>query len=120
MLVLSRKPQEQIQIGDNVTVTVLKVKGNTVSLGIEAPQDIRIVRSELPRFDSQEKPANAAVRETPAGEVPPAPKAGYMSHRQESASLGGRNLESPRAQGPLHFVRHVPIASDHSGSVRPR
>ena len=48
MLVLTRKHQEQIRIGDNVTLTILKVKGNTVKVGIEAPRDVRVVRGELP------------------------------------------------------------------------
>jgi carbon storage regulator CsrA len=51
MLVLSRKPQQEILIGDNIKVTVLKVKGNTVRIGIEAPQDVKVVRGELPRHD---------------------------------------------------------------------
>lgn len=48
MLVLSRKTQERIQIGDNVVVTVLRVKGNMVRIGIEAPRDVRVMRAELP------------------------------------------------------------------------
>ena len=48
MLVLSRKLQQEIMIGDNIKVTVLKVKGNTVRLGIEAPRSVRVVRGELP------------------------------------------------------------------------
>ena len=48
MLVLSRKTQERIQIGDNVVVTVLRVKGNMVRIGIEAPKTVRVMRAELP------------------------------------------------------------------------
>lgn len=47
MLVLSRKPGESIQIGHEITVTVLKVQGNRVRLGFEAPQGTRIMRWEL-------------------------------------------------------------------------
>ena len=47
MLVLSRKLMEQIQIGENITVTVVHVKGKVVKLGIDAPRDIRIMRTEL-------------------------------------------------------------------------
>ena len=47
MLVLTRKKDETLQIGDAITITVLKVKGNSVQLGIEAPQDVRVLRSEL-------------------------------------------------------------------------
>jgi carbon storage regulator len=47
MLVLSRKAGDRIMIGDNITVVVNKVAGNRISLGIEAPPDVRIVRGEL-------------------------------------------------------------------------
>jgi carbon storage regulator len=47
MLVLSRKLNESIMIGDKVTVTVLKVDRNSVRLGIEAPPDVPIFRQEL-------------------------------------------------------------------------
>lgn len=49
MLVLSRKPKQQIQIGDDITITVLRVKGQAVRVGVEAPDDIRVLRAELPR-----------------------------------------------------------------------
>ncbi len=48
MLVLSRKQDQEIVIGDNIKVRVLKIKGNTIRLGIDAPRDIRVVRGELP------------------------------------------------------------------------
>lgn len=48
MLVLSRKLNQNVVIGDVVTVKVLGVKGNTVKLGIEAPKNVRILRGELP------------------------------------------------------------------------
>lgn len=47
MLVLTRKYQEKIQIGDNITITVLRTKGKAVRLGIEAPSDVPVVRGEL-------------------------------------------------------------------------
>jgi carbon storage regulator CsrA len=49
MLVLTRKVQEQIQIGDNVTITILRMKGRAVRVGIDAPKEVRICRGELPR-----------------------------------------------------------------------
>ena len=51
MLVLTRKSQDSIRIGDNITVTILRIKGNTVRIGVDAPDDVRIVRGELPRFE---------------------------------------------------------------------
>ncbi|MBM4092385.1 MAG: carbon storage regulator [Planctomycetes bacterium] len=47
MLVLSRKAGDRIMIGDHITVVVTKVSGNRISLGIEAPPNVRIVRGEL-------------------------------------------------------------------------
>jgi carbon storage regulator len=47
MLVLSRKPMERIHIGDSVVVTVLEVRGNKARIGIDAPDNIHVLRSEL-------------------------------------------------------------------------
>jgi carbon storage regulator len=47
MLVLTRRSEESIKLGDNITVTVLEIKGNQVRLGIEAPAGIRVYRKEL-------------------------------------------------------------------------
>jgi carbon storage regulator CsrA len=47
MLVLTRKHQEKIRIGDHITITVLKMKGKAVRLGIEAPAEVPVVRGEL-------------------------------------------------------------------------
>jgi carbon storage regulator CsrA len=47
MLVLTRKVQEQIKVGDNITITIIRVKGQSVRVGIEAPRDVRVMRSEL-------------------------------------------------------------------------
>ena len=47
MLVLSRKSTESIHIGDNVVVTVLEIRGNKVRIGIDAPKEIHVLRSEL-------------------------------------------------------------------------
>jgi carbon storage regulator len=47
MLVLSRKAGEKLMIGDEVVLTVNRISGNRVAIGIEAPKDVRIVRGEL-------------------------------------------------------------------------
>ncbi|CAN5407307.1 hypothetical protein BH11PLA2_BH11PLA2_34360 [soil metagenome] len=47
MLVLSRKIGEKIRIGTDVLVTVVRIGPTTVRLGIEAPEDVEIVRTEL-------------------------------------------------------------------------
>jgi carbon storage regulator len=47
MLILTRKVGESIQIGDEVTVTVLGVKGNQVRIGVDAPKDVAVFREEI-------------------------------------------------------------------------
>ncbi|WP_406695827.1 carbon storage regulator [Singulisphaera sp. Ch08] len=47
MLVLSRKRMEQIVIGSDIRITVVKLEGGQVRLGIEAPTDVMVLREEL-------------------------------------------------------------------------
>ena len=47
MLVLSRQPGESVQLGDDVEITILEVRGSIVKIGIAAPQEVSIYRSEL-------------------------------------------------------------------------
>ena len=49
MLVLSRKTGERIHVGDNITIEVRRIAGNRVTLALEAPRDVRILRGELER-----------------------------------------------------------------------
>ena len=49
MLVLTRKANQKIQIGERITVTVVEVRGRYVRLGIEAPREVRVLRNELGR-----------------------------------------------------------------------
>lgn len=50
MLVLSRKPGEQLRIGDDITITVKAVRGSRVVLDVEAPKACRVLRGELKCF----------------------------------------------------------------------
>jgi carbon storage regulator len=52
MLVLTRKTNERIVIGDNIRITVVGVRGSHVRLGIEAPPEVTILRDELCRLDA--------------------------------------------------------------------
>jgi len=65
MLVLSRKIGERLVIGDNITVVVSRVAGNRVTLGIEAPSDVRIIRGELKPTAGQLAGASAPQARTP-------------------------------------------------------
>ena len=84
MLVLTRKLQEKIRISDNIVVTVLRVKGNSVRLGIEAPREVRVVRGELPPKDEF-----GEVIE-PEGEAEPEP---LEVGAEEDAEGGERNRQ---------------------------
>lgn len=47
MLVLSRKKDEKIMIGDSITLMVIEIRGDKVRLGIEAPRDVAVHREEV-------------------------------------------------------------------------
>lgn len=53
MLVLSRKENEAVRIGENVVVRVVAVKGQRVRLAFDAPDDVKILRAEIPVWDSR-------------------------------------------------------------------
>lgn len=55
MLVLSRKRNERIVVADNIVITVLDVRGDRVRIGLEAPPEVPIVRSELATQNHESK-----------------------------------------------------------------
>jgi carbon storage regulator len=65
MLVLSRKLGEKVRIGPDITLTLLEVKGNRVRIGIEAPDQVCVLRGELKDLESvtlqrlEEQPSDA-------------------------------------------------------------
>jgi carbon storage regulator CsrA len=66
MLVLSRKIGEKVVIGDGIVLVVKRILGQRVTFGIEAPETVRIVRGELPRFD---KPPHGGPHEAQQHQV---------------------------------------------------
>ncbi|MEQ8791542.1 MAG: carbon storage regulator [Pirellulaceae bacterium] len=54
MLVLSRKEGERIQIGDDIRITVVRISGGGVRLGVEAPREMVVVREELSQPSEQQ------------------------------------------------------------------
>ena len=58
MLVLSRKKDESIIIDGQIEIQVLKIKGNTIRLGIKAPSSVKILRGELSPFDIEARLAD--------------------------------------------------------------
>lgn len=64
MLVLTRKASQAIQLGDDITITIIRTSHGSVKLGIQAPPDVRIARTELGEFlDAATLAANASGRE---------------------------------------------------------
>lgn len=88
MLVLTRKTQERIHIGDNITISILKLKGNTVRIGIEAPRDVRVLRGELPTFDGtfEIEAAETATSQTGSSQTAPAGDESDQSEEEATVS----------------------------------
>jgi carbon storage regulator CsrA len=89
MLVLTRKQEEQIRIGDQIVVTVLRIKGNTVKIGIDAPRSIRVIRTELP-VEENAAAEGAAEQSTQAADATIAPVAMVrkVGRKARTAPLG--------------------------------
>ncbi len=82
MLVLSRKAKEQLVIGNGIVITVQRITGNRVTLGIEAPNEVRIRRGELDQHATS-KQASAQRN---------APSAGSMIAEQTHVAIASRPL----------------------------
>ena len=65
MLVLSRKPGERILIGDKIAITVVRIAPGIVRIGVEAPEELPILREELANGHSL-PPENAAPSSSPS------------------------------------------------------
>lgn len=59
MLILSRKIDEKIKIGTDITITLIDVHGDQVKIGVEAPKDVKVFRQEV--FDAIQNENKAAV-----------------------------------------------------------
>ena len=94
MLVLTRKTDEQILIGDNIKITLVRVRGNSVRIGIEAPAEIRIVRGELEYFDSKPDCEGAEFEGNDREQV--------LAHPQ--AKAGGGRVKMPQKRSPKAMV----------------
>ena len=65
MLVLSRKIGERIWIGDDIAVTVVRITGGGVRIGIEAPSEMPVVREELKRKLEQQLEEDSSAKPLP-------------------------------------------------------
>lgn len=67
MLVLSRKTNQSIMIGEEIEVVVLEIKGDTVKLGLKAPRDVKVYRQEIYAEIKAENERAAASHAATAG-----------------------------------------------------
>lgn len=65
MLILTRKESERIYLGDDIVLTVVRIGGDKVRIGVEAPSDVRVLRLELSEPDSQ-----GPIRQEPSRQEP--------------------------------------------------
>ena len=89
MLVLTRRKNQSIVIGDDIVVTVLEVKGDQIRLGITAPRDVQVYREEL-LTALKEANTSAVLTEGAAPMAPPAPPASASVLRVRTSRLGSR------------------------------
>lgn len=63
MLVLSRKESQRIRLGDSIVLTIVKIAGDKVRVGIQAPSDVLVLRDELEAWEAglAEKAATSAA-----------------------------------------------------------
>ncbi|MCH5295688.1 MAG: carbon storage regulator CsrA [Treponema sp.] len=64
MLILSRKVDEKIRIGDDITLTIIGINGDQVKIGVEAPKHVKVFRQEV--FDAIQSENKAAASGTSA------------------------------------------------------
>lgn len=102
MLVLTRKVREQIRIGENITITILRVQGQAVRVGIDAPRSVRVVRAELPVL-----PEVVALAEGEEVEVAAEPV--------RAAAAGALKVES---RHDATFALADPVSNPSSGVVK--
>jgi carbon storage regulator len=95
VLVLSRRVGESIVIGNQVTVTVLEVRGDQVRVGVDAPRDVQVNREEVHRSLQEENRGAADSAERARRLVARMPSAA----RRPDGGLGGRGPTQGRGPG---------------------
>ena len=91
MLILTRRIGETLMIGDEVTVTVLGVKGNQVRIGINAPKDVSVHREEIYQRIQQEK--NTTPKQEEPAPVVVAPATTTVRKKRETKTDKTENKE---------------------------
>ena len=90
MLVLTRKPGQKIIINDNIEVTILEVKGDSIRIGIEAPRDITIYRHEI--YEEIKNENRRTANQSSLDDVTKALNLLQTDNKQRSFDIFGNNL----------------------------
>ena len=70
MLVLSRKEAQRIRLGDSIVITIVKIGGDKVRIGIDAPSDVLVLRDELEVWDERLRESAVGGEATTPGDSP--------------------------------------------------
>jgi carbon storage regulator len=117
MLVLTRKSHEQIQIGDNITITILRVKGGAIRVGIDAPKNLSVLRKELVGKPAKRAATSVESDEVEKAELAPATVSASRS-RGLTVPAGGKTTTLPtmshenptRSRGSSPLGRYLAVA----------
>jgi carbon storage regulator CsrA len=110
MLVLTRKLQEQIKIGDDVVITILQIRGQAVRVGIQAPRSMRVLRAELPEHTPAAPEPQVTTAELKPDTPPTARHASMMRQPLGSRLLARRGPSASVARVQLALPGRVPLA----------
>ena len=113
MLVLTRKQNQSIRIGDHITISVVRIKGNTIQIGIDAPRDVSVVRSELLTRDAS--PAGDGARGNSDGDQPPAQPAIALGLGSRSPIAGDAGSSVGAVGGSTGAITALSIADVTNG-----
>ena len=121
MLVLTRKADEQILIGNEIKITLVRVRGNSVRIGIDAPKHIHVVRGELAAKDTADTPDLTVEREEvfarPEAQEKHTPSTNRLA--AASSSTSAPNLPSRTSLGSRNRVRDTSPEKSPASFVKP-
>lgn len=117
MLVLTRKRDESIMIGDHIRIVVVDVRGDQVKLGIDAPRHIAVHREEIYR-EIQEENRRAALRASvPVDQVDDLLRQAPFSASE--TTTGRQGTHPPRGQHPPEKEKNLPLSPSQREASNP-
>ena|SRR5688572_4129037 len=121
MLVLTRKYQEKILIGNDITFTVLRTKGKAVRLGIEAPSTVPVIRGELKFNDEVAASAPDEMELLATAPASTAPRLHDVTAEPSwTTKSRPRSVSRGRVVSPAVEVGHRRIPRDKVSDIMPR